>query len=414
MKKALFILLSLISALSLAAQEPNPLANTVYKFGDKKAVTAKNTVAECGLQQILFNADSTFYSIMRCKGIETFASGRYELGKETLVLSYTNTILVKSFDKGLGHNIYTDSLVKLYSFTVKAFTKKKQLQFKYDEKLLLPSNENYDNQLAGITDDNRIVRLDAATKSNITIFEGTDFSAKYDDIIIQRGLDKLNGEMALDYFDEENKISGSINGGYNEGKVHYSPDGLFKIFVFAGEGCGAHCSSIFVSYVQFASGAVSDDVGFADILSLEKYDKDTYISIDSSWSGGTIGGNTLSLSLFSIDNNSLTFHPLIYAAEAEPALQRFVDYQQAQFSIFSPWWASDLGKIEYDSALHKVNYSYMDSGSYPESLAKYIPEDKLHFKSDEGLLVTGEFTIENGELTDFKEAYKIEKVSSGE
>ncbi|MEL1244285.1 hypothetical protein AAEO56_08450 [Flavobacterium sp. DGU11] len=414
MKKALFILLSLISALSLAAQELNPLANTVYKFGDKKAVTAKNTTSECSLQHILFNADSTFYSTTRCNRIETLASGRYVLNKETLVLSFANTVVLKSFDTGLGHNIYTDTLVKPSTLTVKAFTKKKQLQFKDSQNLLIPSGENYDNQLAGITEDNRIVRLDRATKSNITVFEGTDFSAKYDSIIIQRGLDKLNGEMALDYFDEENKISGSINGGYYEGNVHYSPDGLFKIFVFTGDSCGAHCSNIFESYVQFASGKVSDDVGFADILSLEKYDKDTYISIDSSWSGGTIGGNTLSLSLFSIENNSLTFHPLIYAAEAEPALQRFVDYQQPQFSIFSPWWASDLGKIEYDSALHKVNYSYMDSGSDPESLAKYIPEDKLHFKSDEGLLVTGEFTIENGELTDFKEVYKIQKVPSGE
>jgi hypothetical protein len=382
MKKVLLSLL-LIACLKAAGQEIITLNNTGYLLGNARDINSKNfSAAECGLQHLLFNADSTFYSITRCNGIETLASGRYELGKKTLVLSYTNTVVLRSFDKGLGHNIYTDTLVKPMRLTLKALSKKEQLQFEDGKKSLLPSNENYDNQLAGITEDNRLVRLDRATKSNINIFEGTDLSAKYDSIIIQRGLDKLNGEMALDYFDDENKISGSINGGYYEGKAHYSPDRLFKIFVFTGDGCGAHCSNIFESYVQFASGKVSEDVGFADIISLEKYDKETYISIDSSWSGGTIGGNTLSLSLFSIENNSLTFHPLIYATEAEPALQRFVDYQQAQFSIFSPWWASDLGKIEYDSSLHKVRYSYMDPGTDPESLVKYVPQDKLHFQSD--------------------------------
>ncbi len=406
MKKALLVLLSFISPLSLVAQEPGPLANTVYKFGDKKAVTAKNTAAECGLQHLLFNADSTFYSITRCNGIETLASGRYELGRKTLVLSYTNTVVLRSFDKGLGNNIYTDTLVKPMRLTLKAFSKKEQLQFEDGKKLLLPSNENYDNQLAGITEDNRLVRLGMASKRNINIFEGTDLSAKYDSIIIQRGLDKLNGEMALDYFDEENNLTGSLNGGYSEGKVHNAPDGRFRIFNFTGEGCGAHCSNIFTTYIQLPSGKVYD-MDTSGIIRLEEYSDDKYLIISTAWGGGTSGGSMMALTLFAVDENGVTYQTLAPDNDNDPALRHYFRYDTQDFEISVPWWGFDYLKMEYDPKTKTVTYSYLAPDHSYGDLEEYLPEGIAVKSTDEGLLVKGTFSLGTGMISDFKEEYKV-------
>lgn len=401
MKKLLLFLL-LIACVKVAGQEAFSLKNKVYTLTD-----SKNPIKECAQQKILFTSDSSFLSINKCKGVETLGSGQYTQSKKSITLNFDNTIVLKQMDANAGYDVYTDSLVTTKSITLEAFTKKKKLQFKEGHQLMEPA-EGYPVTIMSLETDNRLVRLEMAKKSNINIFEGTDFSVKYDSLVIQRGLDKLNGEMALDYFDEENKLIGSLNGGYSEGEVHHAPDGRFKIFNFTGEGCGAHCSNIFTTYIQLPSGKVHIFETFG-ILRLEEYD-DKYLTISTAWGGGTSGGHMMALTLFSVDEDGVTYHTLAPDDNVDPALRHYYRYDVQDFEISSPWWGFDHLKMEYDPAIKTVIYTYLATDYSYGELEEYLPEGVAIKGINDGLLVSGSFVLKNGFISDFKEEYKIVEV----
>lgn len=381
MKKLLLSLL-LIACVKVTGQEAFSLKNKVYLL----ISDTRQSTNECVQHKILFVSDSSFLSVNECKGIETLGSGRYIFNKNGITLNFDNTIVLKKMDKALGYDVYTDSLIAPQVISLKTHVKKKMQNFKDGFVILAPS-DGYLGTLVRLEADNRLVRLGMAKKSNIDIFEGIDFSDKYDSIIIQRGLDKFNGETALDYFDEENKLIGSLNGGYSEGKVHYAPDGKFKMFVFEGESCGAHCGTIFRTLVQLPSGKVHE-MWTWKVQSLRKYDENKYAVITRSWGGGTTGGHALALTLFSVNDEEVTYHNIGPGNNDQ------------DFDIFSPWWGSDFLKMDFNPATRKVTYSYLATPMAFEALKEYLPERNTDLADNEGLLVTGTFILEDGNVDD--------------
>ncbi len=408
--KKLLLAIVLIACIKVEGQQVMTLSNTTYLLGSEKDIKSKNiSDAECGLQRLLFVSDSTFLSVNRCKGYEILASGSYSLTKKNITLRYSNTIVIRYFDSEAGHDMYTDSLVTPKNLTLKASVKKKKLHFKNGGVRLVPS-EGYVGTMLDLEADNRLVRLGMAAKSNIDIFEGTNFYAKYDSIIIQRGLDKLNGEMALNYFDEENKLSGSLNGGYSEGKVYYAPDGRFKIFNFTGEGCGAHCSNIFTTFIQLPSGKVYD-MDTRGIIRLEEYSDDKYLIISTAWGGGTSGGSMMALTLFAVDENGVTYQTLAPDTVDDPALRHYFRYDTQDFEISVPWWGFDYLEMDYDPTTKMVTYSYLATDYSYGDIEKYLPEGIAVKSTDEGLLVSGTFSLVTGMISDFREEYKVVNVN---
>ena len=387
MKKLLFSLL-LIACVKVAGQDAFSLKNKAYSLTDLKGKTE-----ECAQKKILFISDSSFLAITKCKEVETLGSGRYIVNKKGITLNFENTVVVKNMDPKLGYILYTDSLVPLKTLALKAVTKKKKLHFKNGSLYMAPT-EGLLGTLLNLEADNRLVRLGMAKDSNIDIFEGTDFSSKYDSIIIQRGVDKLNGEEALAWFNDENKLLRANNGGYSEGRVHHAPDSKFKMFVFEGEACGAHCGTVFTTLVQLPSGKVHE-MWTSKIQSLQKYDEEKYAVISHSWGGGTTGGHVLVLTLFSVDEEGVTYLDMTPGNGDE------------DFDIYTPWWGFDHLKMDYDPATQKVTYSYLSSPMDTETLMEYLPERTTGLADNEGLLVSGTLVLEDGIIIESDEEYMI-------
>ncbi|WP_294819659.1 hypothetical protein [uncultured Flavobacterium sp.] len=399
MKKLLLSLL-LIACVKVAGQEPFSLKDKAYTLTD-----SNNPVKECAQQKILFVSDSSFVYIVKCKDIETLGSGRYTLNKKGITLNFENTIVVKQMDANTGYEVYTDSLIAPKSVTLKSFTKKKKLQFKEGKQIMAPS-DSYLGIVLQLEADNRLIRLGMAKKKNIAIFKGMDFSKQNDSLIIQRGLDKLNGEMALDYFDEDNKLIGSLNGGYSEGEVHYAPDGRFKIFNFTGEGCGAHCSNIFTTYVQLPSGKVHT-LETLRIIRLEKYDDTKYLTISTAWGGGASGGHTMALTLFSVGEDGVTYHTLAPEDSNDPALRHYFRYDVQDFEISCPWYGFDHLKMEYDPTSKRITYSYLATDYTYGEIEEYLPAGIAIKGTNEGLVVSGSFVLADGRIGGFRQEYRV-------
>lgn len=206
---------------------------------------------------------------------------------------------------------------------------------------------------------------------------------------------------------------------WGNGNVYYSPDETFKVFVFEGEDCGAHCNAWYDSFVQLKSGKIlssdnddDNDMGFTPIISLIKTGANTYAAIQINWSGGTTGRFYYDLYVFSLENDTLRYIPL-----KNDNLQDDSD----GFGLSSHW--SMNAYLEYNTIRKKFQFHYerFESELFGEhafssekKMVKRIPKTLLPIKDDEILVVKGEFEIVNGKITNYKEWYEKKKESFDE
>lgn len=225
---------------------------------------------------------------------------------------------------------------------------------------------------------------------------------KQDNLIIENYLKSLNALASDDFTDNFPIYS------YNSGEVHYSPDKEFKVFTIQGEGCGASCSKIYVSYLYLKSGKIIElDDKFAAIKKIYPIKKGKYLIIDEDVQGGTSGGYTYSLQVFELLKNTINFIP--FTNVNDERLKYHFDEEMKKLSVFSPWWYSTEASIEYDIIKCLIHYKFIDIERYSDKFKEIIGIDKIPADSDEALIVTGEFKLKNQVISDFNENYKIIK-----
>lgn len=233
-----------------------------------------------------------------------------------------------------------------------------------------------------------------------------EYSPQNDSLIISRYMTHLNQQF-VEYDEDGNRYE--INARYNDAQVVYAPDDAFKVFCFSGDQCGAHCNSMFTSVTQYASGVFERDSGFSTIVSLQKIGEGLYAVVSSDWSGGLMGGSSLGLSIYTLGRNSLEAEQMFNSGTGWPG-SIAVNYGDStySFSINSPWWGDyDRFSLRFDPKTYKISYSYTYSKGYDNDYADYIPKN-VRPKDDnaEAVQITGEFILDKGEITKFKEQFE--------
>ncbi|HYD92259.1 MAG TPA: hypothetical protein VEA37_12320, partial [Flavobacterium sp.] len=263
MKNLTFILFIIAYSLHGQTISMADLQEKVFDFGKSEHLTKNGTFkfeCDCCSGKILFNSDTTFYAVDKCENKERLYTGTFELKDNELILSTFNAEVTKiyneqkEFDESQPQHYYKDTIITPSKEIFKASFRNGRWQLSNSilDLHLLPAGDDYGDALNKITEDRRDKRIQHTVNKSIDPFEGIiGFSSENDSLIIDRYLKKLNAEFTESYGDVE--YAGYL-GGYHEGHVTYAPDNSFKIFVFDGESCGAHCSSMYYSIIQYASG----------------------------------------------------------------------------------------------------------------------------------------------------------------
>jgi hypothetical protein len=74
---------------------------------------------------------------------------------------------------------------------------------------------------------------------------------------------------------------------------------------------------------------------------------------------------------------------------------------------WNPWWgAEDKYSLTYNLKDKKVAYSYTYNNNAEGGYDDFIPKKILPLSADEAVQITGEFILDNGSITHFKEQFE--------
>ena len=233
-----------------------------------------------------------------------------------------------------------------------------------------------------------------------------EFTPQNDSLIVQRYMAYLNTDFEGVH---ENGEKLYPNTRYTDCQITHDPDDNFKIFVFSGDDCGMHCNGMYTSVTQYSSGLFEQESGFNPIESLVKMGTDRYAIVTSQWYGGLMGVTTLELSVYVLGRNRLETEQLFNSGKNWPG-SIAVNYGERThtFKVENPWWGDfDTFYLRFDPQTSTISYSYTYNRGYDEEYADYIPANiRPKDDSGDGVQVTGEFVIDNGEITRFKERFE--------
>jgi hypothetical protein len=237
-----------------------------------------------------------------------------------------------------------------------------------------------------------------------------EYTPQNDSLIVHRYMAYLN--MEFNGVDENGEMI-YPNTRYTDCQITRDPDDNFKIFVFSGDDCGMHCNGMYASVTQYASGVFERDSGFNPIKSFEKIGEGRYAVVTSEWYGGLMGFTTLDLSVYTLGYNRLGIEQMFNSGKGWPG-SITVNYGEAThwFHIENPWWGDyDNFYLRFDPETNKIAYSYTYSKRYDENYANYIPKNVIPKDENvEAVQVTGEFILDKGEITRFKERFEEIKI----
>jgi|GEM_PF-5154803 len=415
MKNLIFILL-FITGYSLHGQTISmaDLQEKVFDVGKSEHLTKNGTFnfeCDCCSGKILFNADTTFYTIGNCGNKERLYTGTFELKDDELILSTFNAEVTKiyneqkEFDESQPQYYYKDTIIPPSKEIFKASYRNGRWQFSNSvlDLHLLPAVDDYSDALNKVTEDKRDKRIQHAVNKNIDPFEGIiGFSSENDSLIIDRGLSKLN-TASIEFGDDNTPYE--INIRYSEGTVYYAPNGKFKIFSFIGDSCGAHCTGVYASYIQYRSGTWNLDAPFSGITDIKQNDSGLYIITEELWFGGLNGGFELYLSLYDLRQGVL--EPVPFETSELPVRAKFLFDEHIKALTFISNWRLDVHRsLSFEPITNKVRYSYVINESNDSYLEEYIPKKA----ENEAILAKGEFILKGNKITDFKESYEIIRI----
>jgi hypothetical protein len=242
-------------------------------------------------------------------------------------------------------------------------------------------------------------------------FEGFyEYTPETDSLIVSRYMAYLNAEF--DGVDENGKKL-YPDTRYTDCQITQDPDDNFKIFVFSGDDCGMRCLPMYASLIQFASGVFDRDSEFEFIKSFHKIEDGRYAIVTTQSYGGMMGMSELELSIYSLGRNRLEAEQMFNSGKGWPgSIANNYGERTHSFHIENPWWGDyDNFYLRFDPETSKIAYSYTYSKRYDENYAGYIPKNLTPKDEDnEAVQVTGEFILNNGEITKFKEDFSKIKI----
>ena len=221
-------------------------------------------------------------------------------------------------------------------------------------------------------------------------------------------------EVDNDTTDVGKLINYSPNEFWNEAIVLHSPDSVFKVFSFSGDGCGAHCSGVYETIIQFKKSKKLSRIYEGEVESILQLNDTSYLFISKAWAGGTTGGGSKGLSAYTISNDSLIpFNFAKICTDTNNVLSTYYNHKWDDFNQFGVWsyWYQDEPQLTV-TKIDKNSFSIEFQNGlefYSEDLSykKFIPDSVLEKceTQDHLLYVKGSFLISNGKMTDFSETY---------
>ncbi|NNJ54580.1 MAG: hypothetical protein HKP14_00530 [Bacteroidia bacterium] len=103
--------------------------------------------------------------------------------------------------------------------------------------------EQHSNKTSSQKDDSTLVEFDTIATQNIE-------SSDKDSFFISHVLDSLNQDYLIEMGDGSLRIS-EVQGGWDSGYITYYLDNALKIYTFFGEGCGAYCSPMYFTVLDY-------------------------------------------------------------------------------------------------------------------------------------------------------------------
>jgi hypothetical protein len=202
--------------------------------------------------------------------------------------------------------------------------------------------------------------------------------------------------------DEADNILKDANTDIYDGKVYYSSDTFFKIFVIEGEGCGANCGTFWVSYLHLknASGRIFPDLDIKPISEIVIMPDGKYLIFqETSERCGPTYCSTQTATLISFDHDSLITHPWYYK---DPRYENTDEPEPKEsFTIWQEGFIDEPIEMYYDKKSKRLTYRY-------SILDPNLEEAEEGFYK--AMLYEGYFVYEKGAFAAKKETARETKV----
>jgi hypothetical protein len=173
------------------------------------------------------------------------------------------------------------------------------------------------------------------------------------------------------------------------GKVYYSPDSTFKVFVVEGEHCGAYCNPDYYSWLHFndGSGMIINEADIAgSYVEIALLPDHRYLVIES-YSARPAGYYTIvghTARVISFDNHKMITHPAFVSMD--------IDSDSTYYGQSQEFVIDSAEYLDYDASARQLRYQYgHDPAILNEGGSAYVR--KGYFQLEEGKFVEKEHTI---------------------
>ncbi len=230
-----------------------------------------------------------------------------------------------------------------------------------------------------------------------------------DSAILSRHIHEVKVEYAVEEFSDH-----SFNSHYSDkeldsllnengirigkGKVIYAPDSAFKIFVVAGESCGAYCNPFWETWLHFndGSGMVITKAGFENVTSIKFLPDGKYLVQEDSWGrSGPRGIEQICLTTLSVNGHEIKYFPFPSIPSQEE--ESYTD-PQGTFCVYQTSDAETNLIADYDPKIFHLDYQYTFTNwgdETDDSLTVYSG----YFIYKEGIFIHEQETVKRMKVT---------------
>ncbi len=196
-------------------------------------------------------------------------------------------------------------------------------------------------------------------------------STKTDQLILEKHRRQLNLEYTtreLSILQRKNKklVDSLLNNNnpiYTDGNIVYAPDGKFKIFVFEGNDCGAHCSTFYSAFIHIPSKNkdLIKSIDLLPVTGIYKLPDEKYLILQKGIDGGgNLIDDIVQATLLSFKGREITEHPIVYPnAINKPKKCLYLLQSEVLTDNFNS--GSNTAQINFDPKNRRLNYHYLSS-----------------------------------------------------
>jgi hypothetical protein len=189
---------------------------------------------------------------------------------------------------------------------------------------------------------------------------------KSDNRIIEKYIDQANKEIVIEDLDKEERSDKALidsliresNTRYTEGRVTYSPDKKFRIFVIDGEGCGGTCTCFHDAFFYVAGSKIKQYLNeeTLPVDAIFKLEDGKYLVLEKDHTcGGNVRYDYKKAILISFKNNKIIFHQFNYA---DPRYPSSINNKGMELSLEQLEDDNDDMLLKFDPRTKILSYRY--------------------------------------------------------